>query len=224
MHSQSIGNVDQNYIAFIPSDAFEIIVADFPYNPILKNLGSTSKALQAKVFALPCGEDLKELNALQPSYLRAFFATDDGFDIFVTGGVCAGIAIGAYVNYDTILSTYLGTLVGSYAGAAVSCMAGGYIINGIEGVKMVFVLSKSSKFTPYVKAVIKTEFMLVDKVLSTSFQKIIKETPLELIDGYLKNARKNLSIFKDTNRDFKYDLEQKAAKKHRELSKVIARK
>jgi hypothetical protein len=91
--------------------------------------------LQAKVRELPCGKTLHDLNALQPSSLRAYLATDSGFNDFVTHGATACAAVGAYLCYDTFYSAGLGLLAGEVVGGFIFSAVGGYAIDGVEGAR-----------------------------------------------------------------------------------------
>ncbi|MBA3535994.1 MAG: hypothetical protein H0T84_05215 [Tatlockia sp.] len=231
MYSKSIEDVNRNYFSTMCPEIFEKIIAPLPYNPNLANLSMTSKELQRQVLETSCGEYVKELNALTPSYLRAFFAKDYGFASFCIGGSYLGMATGAYLNYETFLSTYLGAVAGTIVGGAISSSIGGYIIEGFNGAKNgISCYTSFLNPMPLTKLIMKTEFACIDAVVSfgaqrklTPFQNIIKEQPKELLDEYLIACRRSLSLFKESNRTFEYNLEKNVSEKKEQLSHPLAR-
>ncbi|MBA2710000.1 MAG: hypothetical protein H0U57_05375 [Tatlockia sp.] len=210
VNNESISN---NYIAEIPQEIFEMIIGNFTYNPTLANLSMTSKELQLKVLGLPCGEYVQKLK--EPSYLKSFLAKDYSFAAMCYGGIYLGIAVGGYLNYETILSTYLGILAGGAVGGAISSAMAGYLMEGIQGVnKGTFAYINLLNVTPIIKMIVKMNIIATNKIVSYAVNKevstmagIIKEQPKKLLDKYQKNCLKNLSIFKEINRSHAIELE-----------------
>ena len=207
---------------------FEMIVNHLPYNPNLANLSMTSKKMQSKVLETASGNYALKLNALTPSYLRAFLAEDDGFLTFITAGYYLGAGIGAYANYDTYLSTYLGALGGVIISSIVSGAVGGYVIDGFEGAKQG--ASFLPKFFPTptacAKFIFKMQLNATDALFSYSgkqFQKYIKEAASELAHEYIKTCHRNFSIFKEQNINFKYDLQNTRDEMKERLRQPITR-
>jgi hypothetical protein len=173
------------------------------------------------------GEELNDLDALQPSYLRALFAKDFNYQAFVIGSGYVGVAVGAYLNYDSYLSTYLGALGSQIAGHVVSSAVVGYVIDGVEGAKTgVCAYANLLNVSPQIKLAIKMGFTLVDKSLEISsagivtsrFGTLIKETPMELMEVYCNGAKRSLTVFSQANRDYKRKLEIERIEKQEELS------
>jgi hypothetical protein len=228
--NEVIGYGDFKYVE--DSALFEMITTQLPYNSALANLSMTSKAMQLRVLNLPCGDYVKALKALQPSHLRSFLAADYGFPAFAIGGSALCMGLGAYLNYETIVSTYLGSLAGAAVGSAMFWSTGGYLIEGFEGAKKgLFACINFNSPIPLVKWTLKMELMAIDKIVSMAtmnevniFQNtIVKESLQELMTERSKTMLASLSIFKQTNRDFKADLEEKTSKIQADLSHPIER-
>lgn len=236
---ESIGDTTCNYITNIDKDLFNQIVVNLPYKPVLNNLAMTSKDLQKRVFALPCGEKLAELNALQPSYLQAFFESENSIQAVIVGGICIGFVMGTYAGYNatilydylgevggTLLSTYLGAIFGSSFGGTISSVSGGYVIGGKDGaMNGIHLLVNLGNPLPYYKSVLKASLGLFDTVSFTSLsEKFIKESPKEIQGEKRKNIRKNLDIFHEMNKQRKKDQKMAINAIEEELSKPIVRK
>lgn len=219
-------------ITNIPPEIFEMIINHLPYNPNLANLSMTSKKMQSMVLETVSGNYALKLNVLTPSYLRAFLAEDYGFMVLEGAVGYLGMAIGAYVNYGTCLSTYLGALGGAIIGSTISGAVSGYVIDGFEGAK------QGASFLPKLipaptlcaKFIFKMPLNVMDAVFSYSgnqylklSDKYIKETVFELGDEYIKTCRRNFSIFQEQNNNFKADLQKTRDEKQAQLSRPIVR-
>ena len=101
------------------------------------------------------------------------------------------------------------------------------MLDGVDGAKKcVSAHLCSLNLTPYVKIATKMSFEVVNKTVSfvtqqevTFFKKIIKETPMELVEEYVKNINQSRSIFHATIKN----IENLSAEKQRQLSQPIRR-
>lgn len=231
MYSKSLGEVNRNYIANMCPEIFEKIVAPLPYNPNLANLSMTSKQLQLLVLEMPCGAYLSDLKDMQPSYLRSFFAKEYALRAFCVGGTYLGMGIGAYINYDSILSAYAGAVAGAVVGGSISSFIGGYIIKGFEGAKNgVYGYLGIINPIPLAKLILKAEIACIYNVTSLGIQQgmalskeIIVEDVKEMLEKHDKISLKALSFFKEANREFTYNLRNNISETQNQLSHPITR-
>jgi hypothetical protein len=104
----------------------------------------------------------------------------------------------------------------------------GYVIDGVEGAKTgVCAYANLLNVAPYVKLALKPSLAVIDKILPLSTSKLIKETPMELLDVYCKGAYKSLNVFSQANRDYERNLRNERIEKQskqRQLSQPIVRK
>jgi len=235
-----------SHIENLNSDVFKVIVADCSYNPTLANLSMTSKAMQEKVFKLPCGELVEDLNELQPSYLRAFFAKPYRYPIFAIGMQSVVGIIGSMMC-ETYLGSYFGALAGIsiggvLAGAVASGVSGSmedfkntvsfavksYKITGISAFKMSYKIEMNIAETGFdllAKKVHKSfDF---GKGLISSFGNIVEESPKQVFRAYVEECGKAylaLNMFTEKNIQYLTDLENQRKPIQEELSKPNARK
>lgn len=234
MHSQSLGDINHNYFTETAQEVFEKITDSLAYNPDLKNLSLTSTSMRYKVLGTCSGQVLQELQAMQPSRLRAYLGVNGNIPNFLIGGMFVGMAAGIYFNYDTWLSAYLGSIPGAIGGVIAASGIAGYVMDGCDGLKngmLSGVKLVTSFVMPVGKLGVKVSFYGQDRIIhaitNKDFhlsEKIIKESPKELFVEYTNNCLRAIGFFENINRETGSDLRMNKAYKQQQLKRPIPRK